>query len=95
MFWGGCTPQTPPPRSAPGRSVEFQNYVSSLDRKISKKNTMCGKMITVPVEDGETSARDAPVDCLTGPVLHYLTDQKLIVMYNVMHCYKKLFLLQF
>lgn len=45
------------------RSVEFQHYISSLDRKISRKKTMRGKMMTVRVEDGETSAHDAPVDC--------------------------------
>ena len=44
------------------RSVEFQHYISSLDRKISRKKTMHGKM-TVLVEDGETSAHDAPVNC--------------------------------
>ena len=45
------------------RSVEFQNYISSLDRKIARKKTARGKMMTVPVEDGEASSRHAPTDC--------------------------------
>ena len=45
------------------RSVEFQNYISSLDRKTARRRTDRGKMMTTPVEDGEASSRDAPSDC--------------------------------
>lgn len=45
------------------RSVEFQNYIGSLDWKIARRKTDRGKMMTVPVQDGEVSGRDAPSDC--------------------------------
>lgn len=45
------------------RSVEFQNYIDSLDRKTDRRRTERGKMMMIPVEDGESSSRDAPVDC--------------------------------
>ena len=50
-------------RVAVWRSVEFQNYISSLDRKIARRRTDRGKMMMIPVEDGEASSRDAPSDC--------------------------------
>ena len=49
--------------TAQWRSAEFQNYIDSLDRKVNRRRTERGKLMTVPIEDGEPSSRKAPDGC--------------------------------
>lgn len=45
------------------RSDEFQEYISSLDRKIQRKRTERGKTMVLTTVLGENSLRSAPDDC--------------------------------